>query len=182
MRSTPNTFFDLKALEAVERDIGPRETGIAWHAALQEFVEAYPVRRLAARGARPSPSPSRGQRFALLRADPAFAALHWPNIEKGLDFFLAFERRSRADDRAQSGSSGKAQSPIPLVERLARSSSARGPTESTSCDRAARGSSTTRADRRRAPSEVEVGFAPQLTLEAAMLQTGRISGVAGART
>ena len=83
----------LKALEAVERDIGPRETGIAWHATLQEFVEAYPSDAL--------PSEARERllsiaqaRFALFRDDPAFA-LQWPNIEKGLDFFLAFERDTR---------------------------------------------------------------------------------------
>ena len=35
-------ILDLKPLEAVERDIGPREAGNAWHAALQEFVETYP--------------------------------------------------------------------------------------------------------------------------------------------
>src|SRR6202020_2991229 len=83
----------LKVLDAVERDIGPRETGIAWHATLQQFVEEYPS------GALPSEARDRllslaRACFRLLRDDPAFA-LHWPNIEKGLDFFLAFERETR---------------------------------------------------------------------------------------
>ena len=84
-------ILGLKALETVERDIGPRESGIAWHAALEEFIKAYPL------GALPLDARERlfsiaRARFASLRADPAFAALHWPNVETGLDFFLAFER------------------------------------------------------------------------------------------
>ena len=47
-----------------------------------------------------------------------------------------------------------------------------------SCDRAARGSSTTRAERRRRPRTSKSGFSPQLTLEAAMLQQGRLRGAA----
>src|ERR1700729_241343 len=84
----------LKGLEAVERNIRPRETGIAWHAALQEFVEAYPSGALPPQ-ARDHLLSIAGARFALLRDDPAFAALNWPNIKKSLDFFLAFERDSR---------------------------------------------------------------------------------------
>ena len=83
----------LKALELVEGDIRPRETGIAWHAALQEFVEAYPSGGLPPDARDRLVSIARA-RFALLLDDPAFA-LHWPNIEKGLDFFLAFERKTR---------------------------------------------------------------------------------------
>ena len=76
--------------------MGPREIGIAWHAALQEFVETYPF------GALPPEARDRlfsiaRERFAPLRADPAFAALNWPRIEAGLDFFLAFDRKSRLD-------------------------------------------------------------------------------------
>ncbi len=83
----------LRTLEAVERNIGPRETGMAWHAALQQFVEAHPS------GALPVDARDRllaiaRACFGLLHEDPAFA-LHWPNIEKGLDFFLDFERETR---------------------------------------------------------------------------------------
>ena len=138
----------LKVLDAVERDIGPRETGIAWHATLQQFVEAYPS------GALPSEARDRllslaRACFALLRDDPAFA-LHWPNIEKGLDFFLAFERETRGGLSRKPGSRGRA--PFPFhSETAGRSNFARGRTGSTFCNRAARGSSTTRAERRRSP-------------------------------
>ena len=138
----------LKALEAVERDIGPRETGMAWHATLQQFVEAYPSGALPPEARDRLLSIARAC-FALLRDDPAFA-LHWPNIEKGLDFFLAFERETRGVVRANLGRAAGRDCRA-ARERNVRSSSARGRTGSTSCDRAARGSSTTRAERRRAP-------------------------------
>ena len=89
-------ILNLKPLEAVERDMGPREAGNAWHATLQEFVETYPSGDLPPE-ARDRLFAIARERFAPLRADPAFAALNWPNIERSLDFFLAFERRSRAD-------------------------------------------------------------------------------------
>ena len=138
----------LKALETVEREIGPRETGMAWHAALQLFVEAYPS------GALPPEARDRllsmaRTCFALLSGDPSFA-LHWPNIEKGLDFFLAFERDTRGLDRASLGRA--AGRPSPAARKWnARSSSARGRIGSIFCDRAARGSSTTKAERRPEP-------------------------------
>ena len=146
---------------------------MAWHASLQEFVEAYPF------GALPPDARERScriarARFALLRDDPAFALLNWPNIEKGLDFFLAFEARNARRDRANLGRAAGG-------DRLCRSktaavqAAARGPTGSTSCNRAARGSSTTRAGRAGA-KDVKAGFSPQLTLEAAMLAARRFRG------
>src|SRR4029077_8842921 len=75
------------------REIGPREMGMAWHATLQQFVEAYPFCALPPEARDHLPSMARTC-FALPNDDPAFA-LHWPNIEKGLDFFLDFERDTR---------------------------------------------------------------------------------------
>ena len=182
MRRDPYAIYaeyilGLKALEPVERDIGPRESGIAWHAALEEFIEAT----------RPAPRspPTRANvsiriardRFASLRADPAFAALHWPNIETGLDFFLAFERRIAGRGLADLGRTQGA-IPVPLASGAPFKLSARADRIDLLRSGGARlidyksGSTP-------GPREVEVGFAPQLTLEAAMLQPGRISGVAG---
>ena len=139
----------LKPLEPVERDIGPRETGIAWHAALQEFVETYPF------GALPPEARERlfsiaRERFAPLRADPAFAALNWPRYRSGPRLLSRLRAQIARRYRRASGSSSTAQSPF-RSRAARRSSSARGPTESTPSRRAARGSSTTRAERRRAP-------------------------------
>jgi ATP-dependent helicase/nuclease subunit B len=164
----------LKALEAVERDMGPRETGIAWHATLQEFVESFPS------GALPPEARDRlfaiaRERFALLRADAAFAALNWPNIEKGLDFFLAFERRSRADT-AHVWVERQGAVPIPLSSGSSFKLSARADRIDLLRSGGARlidyKSGSTPGAR-----EVEVGFAPQLTLEAAMLRRGGFPGL-----
>ena len=89
-------ILHLKALDPVERDLGPREAGEAWHATLQEFSEDYPSGPLPPEAREALLSIARA-RFAPLAADPAFAALNWPTIEKAIDFVLDFERRSRGD-------------------------------------------------------------------------------------
>ena len=139
----------LKPLEAVERDDRAARNG-QWRGTprLQEFVEAYPS------GALPPEARERlfaiaRARFAPLRADPAFAALNWPQYRRRASTSFSLSSANRAADIAQSGSSGRARSPF-RSRAARRSSSARGPTGSTSCARAARGSSTTRAERRRA--------------------------------
>ncbi len=163
----------LKALEAVERHIGPRETGIAWHAALQEFVEAYPS------GALPPEARDRllsiaRECFALLRDDPAFA-LHWPNIEKGLDFFLAFEREARGAI-AQTWVERQGALPVPLASGTSFKLSARADRIDVLRSGGARlidyksGAPPTAKD-------VKAGFSPQLTLEAAMLRREGFEGL-----
>jgi ATP-dependent helicase/nuclease subunit B len=164
----------LRTLEAVEREIGPRETGMAWHAALQQFVEAYPFGGLPPAARDRLLSMARAS-FALLSDDPAFA-LHWPNIEKGLDFFLDFERDTR-------GSIAQA-----WVERQgALAVSLAGGTPFKLSARADR-IDVLRSGRARlidyksgalpAAKDVKAGFSPQLTLEAAMLQRGGFEGLA----
>jgi ATP-dependent helicase/nuclease subunit B len=158
----------LTALEAVERDIGPRETGMAWHAALQEFVEAYPSDAL--------PSDARERllsiaqaRFALFRDDPAFA-LQWPNIEKGLDFFLAFERDTRGA-LAQAWVERRGAIDVPLANGASFKLSARADR----IDFLQSGAARVIDYKSGAPPsarEVKAGFSPQLTLEAAMLRRG----------
>jgi ATP-dependent helicase/nuclease subunit B len=164
----------LKPLETVERDMGPREIGIAWHAALQEFVETHPF------GALPPEARDRlfsiaRERFAPLRADPAFAALNWPRIEAGLDFFLAFDRKSRLDATSvwveQHGAI-----PIPLASGAPFKLSARADR----IDALASGGARLIDYKSGTPpgrKEVKVGFAPQLTLEAAMLRRGGFKGL-----
>ncbi len=88
----------LRALDPIMRELGPREAGEAWHAALQDFCERYP--------SGPLPSDAREvlrglarARFAALLRDPAFRGLAWPNIEKSVDFVLDFERKNSRRDR-----------------------------------------------------------------------------------
>jgi ATP-dependent helicase/nuclease subunit B len=163
----------LRAIEAVERDIRPREMGMAWHATLEAFVEAHPSGALPP-DARDHLFAIARERFALLRDDPAFA-LQWPNIEKGLDFFLAFERRTRAGI-AQVWVERQGATVVPLSNGEPFRLSARA-------DRI----DVLRSGRARlidyksgAPPtarEVKAGFSPQLTLEAAMLELEGFAGL-----
>jgi ATP-dependent helicase/nuclease subunit B len=162
------TILRLKALEAVERDIGPREKGMAWHATLQEFVEAYPSGTL--------PSDAREQllsiaqaQFALFRDAPAFA-LQWPNIEKGLDFFLAFESDTRGAI-AQAWVERQGAIAIQLADGPPFKLNARADR----IDILQSGGARVIDYKSGAPpsaKDVKAGFSPQLTLEAAMLSQG----------
>jgi ATP-dependent helicase/nuclease subunit B len=167
-------ILNLKPLEAVERDMGPREIGNAWHATLQEFVETYSL------GALPPEARARlfsiaRERFAPLRADPGFAALNWPRIEAGLDFFLAFERDSRGViERIWVERQGAI--PIPLASGASFKLSARADRIDLLRSGGAR-LIDYKSGTPPGPNEVEVGFAPQLTLEAAMLRRGGFQGL-----
>ncbi len=168
----------LKALETVEREIGPRETGIAWHAALQQFVEAYPSGALPPEARDRLLSMARAC-FALLSDDPAFA-LHWPNIEKGLDFFLAFERDTR-DLVVQAWVERQGALAVPLASGTPFKLSARADR----IDFLQSGGARLIDYKSGAPpiaKDVKAGFSPQLTLEAAMLQRGGFEGLPALKT
>ena len=163
----------LRPLEAVERDIGPRETGIAWHATVQKFAEAYPSGDLPA-GARERLVSIARASFGLFHDDPAFA-LHWPNIEKGLDFFLAFERKSRAAV-ARIWVERQGAITVPVAGGTPFKLSARADR----IDLLQSGGARLIDYKSGAPpsaKDVKAGFSPQLTLEAAMLRRGGFEGL-----
>src|SRR5580704_9994056 len=163
----------LKALEAVEREIGPRETGMAWHATLQQFIEAYPSGALPPEARDRLLSMARAC-FALLSDDPAFA-LHWPNIEKGLDFFLAFERDTRGSV-AQAWVERQGALAVPVANGTPFKLSERADR----IDFLQSGGARLIDYKSGAPpiaKDVKAGFSPQLTLEAAMLQQGGFEGL-----
>jgi ATP-dependent helicase/nuclease subunit B len=168
----------LKALETVEREIGPRETGMAWHAALQLFVEAYPSGALPPEARNRLLSMARTS-FALLRDDPSFA-LHWPNIEKGLDLFLAFERDTR-DSIAQAWVERQGALAVPLANGTPFKLSARADRIDFLRSGGARIIDYKSGAVPKA-KDVKAGFSPQLTLEAAMLQQGGFEGLPPLRT
>jgi len=167
-------ILHLKPLDPVERDIGPRETGMAWHAALQAFAEEFSAGALPP-GARDRLFAIARERFAPLCAEPGFAALNWPRIEKGLDFFLSFERESRPRI-ARVWVERQGAIPVPLASGMPFKLSARA-------DRidvlGAGGARLIDYKSGGVPgaNEVKVGFAPQLTLEAAMLRRGGFDGL-----
>jgi ATP-dependent helicase/nuclease subunit B len=167
------TILRLKALEAVERDIGPREKGMAWHATLQEFVEAYPSDALPSDARERLLSIAQTQ-FAQFRDAPAFA-LQWPNIEKGLDFFLAFERDTRgAIVQAWVERQGA------IAVQLANGTPFKLNARADRIDILQSGGARVIDYKSGAPpsaKDVKAGFSPQLTLEAAMLSQGGFEGL-----
>ncbi len=172
-------ILKLKALEPVERVVGPREAGVAWHATLETCTRDCPGAALAP-DAREHLNAIARDRFAHLRADPAFAAINWPQIELGLDYFLGFERRSRGDVRRvwveRSGAIA-----IPLASGREFKLSARADRIDELKSGVAR-IIDYKSGTLPSPKEVKVGFSPQLTLEAAILERGGFEGPPRLRT
>ncbi len=168
-------ILKLKALDPIAREIGPREAGEAWHGALQEFSERYPSGALPPE-AREVLSGLARTRFAALLQDPAFEGLTWPNIEKTLDFILDFENESRAGiERIFVERPGEISFP------LADGRPFRLRARADRIDILRSGGATLidyKSGAAPGPKEVKVGFAPQLTLEAAMLRRGGFAGLA----
>src|SRR5271166_138113 len=164
----------LQAMEPVERELGAREAGEAWHGALQEFAETYPsgplppdARQTLVRLAR--------QRFAALLESPSFEGLNWPNIEKAIDFVLDFEIRNRgAVERIFVERRGEIVFPLEDGQQFKLTARA------DRIDVLSFGGANLIDYKSGSPpgvGEVKVGFAPQLTLEAAILMHGGFDGL-----
>jgi ATP-dependent helicase/nuclease subunit B len=168
------SILELQPLAPIGAEAGPSEIGEVWHDALQKFSESLVVEL--------SPDEMRERLMAIARAsfapllaDPAFHALRWPRIVEGLDAFIAFDAARREGASAI------------LVEQAGR-------LEIPLSD-GSRFTLTARADRIEllhgggaavidyktgvppGIAEVQVGFAPQLTLEAAMVSRGAFAEV-----
>ncbi len=168
-------ILKLSPLEPVERELGSREAGDAWHGALQDFAELYPSGALPP-DARETLVRLARARFAALLENPTFVGLTWPGVEKAIDFVLGFEARNRgAIERIWVERHGeivfplKDGEPFKLTARADR------------IDALTIGGATL-IDYKSGPppsvKEVNVGFAPQLTLEAAILMRGGFEGLA----
>ena len=164
----------LKALPGLDEDLGASEIGQALHAALEDFCRAFP--------SGPLPGDAREKLVALAReklaafsGDPEFESFRWPRLLRGLDAFLAYEAQRRPEiDRILVEAKGA------LVLTL---------------DDGSIFTLTGRADRIEllksggaalvdyksgeipSNSQVAAGFAPQLTLEGAMLKEGGFADV-----
>ncbi len=165
----------LSPLEPVERELGAREVGEAWHGALQDFAEAYPSGVLPPNARQALVRLARA-RFATLLGNPTFEGLTWPNIEKALDFILGFEARNRgAIERVWVERQGEIA--FPLTDGKPFRLTARADR----IDVLSIGGATLIDYKSGAPpgvNEVKAGFAPQLTLEAAILMRGGFEGLA----
>ncbi|MEJ0092466.1 MAG: double-strand break repair protein AddB [Methylocella sp.] len=144
---------------------GPAEAGSAVHAALESFVKNHPAGAL--------PSTARDELRELLRAglkdnldDPDFRAFNWPRVEKMIDFYLGFEADRRDGlKEIKTEISGK------LDMTLGDGSLFTLKARADRIDLARDGTVTLVDYKTGSPpgnKEILVGFAPQLTLEAAM--------------
>jgi ATP-dependent helicase/nuclease subunit B len=174
LRRDPYALYAEKILRLKELDplggaLGAGEFGGAIHAALERFVDGHPVG--------PLPPDAREKLRALLREelglqlqDADFAALRWPRLEKTIDFYLGFEARRRDKITAiKTECEGKLD--IPLDDGSIFTLAARADRIELNTD-----GSVTLVDYKTGTlpglKEIEVGFAPQLTLEAAMAARG----------
>ncbi len=164
----------LQAMEPIEREPGAREAGEAWHAALQDFAERYPSSALPTEAREVLVRLARA-RFAALLEHPAFEGLDWPNIEKAIDFILGFELRNRgAIQRIWVERQGE------LVFPLGDGKPFRLTARADRIDVLRFGGATLidyKSGQPPGPKEVKIGFAPQLTLEAAILMRGGFKGL-----
>ena len=165
----------LGRLEPVGRELDPRDVGTAWHSVLQDFFELHPLGPLPA-DARASVVALARRRFAPMLADPGFARVNWPNAEMAIDFVLAVEQRRRSD-MAQSWTERSGEIEIPLRDGGSFRLSARADR----IDQLRSGEAAILDYKTGSPptqKQVLLGFAPQLTLEAAILARGGFQGVA----
>ena len=174
LRRDPYALYAEKILRLTELAplggaLGAGEFGGAVHAALERFAANHPSGRL--------PPGAREMLRALLREnlkaqlrDPEFAALKWPGLEKTIDFYLGFEARRRDRIRTMEiEREGKLDIVLghdPVFVLSARADRIEQNTDGT----------VTLIDYKTGTppgmDEVFVGFAPQLTLEAAMAARG----------
>jgi ATP-dependent helicase/nuclease subunit B len=169
------TILRLDALEPIDDDPGAADRGNFIHAALDKFVRAFPdilpldaEQQLLAIGI---------AEFGVALERPGVRAFWWPRFERIARWFVTYERERRRD-------LGEISSEI--KGRLLLDGPA-GPFELTA--------KADRVDRRRdgglvlidyktgvvpSPKDVEYGYSPQLSLEAAIAENGGFAGVAAA--
>ena len=150
-------------------DIDPSAYGSAFHDALHEFCRSP--------DAGGAPEARRARLAAILRAafadqlkDPTFRVFRWRTIEKSLDVFLAYDAGQRLDAREIVTETG-GKLDLVLADGSGFALSARADRIDFHRD----GRATLVDYKTGQPpglNEVLVGFAPQLTLEAAILRKG----------
>lgn len=182
LRRDPYAIFaeyvlKLTPLASIGRQAGAREIGMAIHEALAEFVGRIPHGAL--------PHDARDMLLDLARkkldgfmADPSFVSFQWPRIEAGLDHALSFEQERRArgcEIHVEiSGEMALTLSDASLfrVTAVADRIEVDGEGQAYVFDYKTGAPPTNR--------QVKVGWSPQLTLEAAMIESGAF-GEIGAR-
>ncbi len=158
----------LSPMPPIGPELSAAALGNVWHKVLEDYARTGPWTR-----ARLQDVAEAG--FAPLNADPSFRALRWPRIGEALERFFEFDagRRDFAE-RIWIEAEGKLD--MPLADGSSFSLTARADRIELGRD----GFATVIDYKTGAPPgnrEIEVGFAPQMTLEAAMLKRGAFAGV-----
>jgi ATP-dependent helicase/nuclease subunit B len=160
-------ILKLRPLDAVDTEPGAADRGSVIHAAIGEFTQTYaaalpkePLKELVAIGEK---------RFARLADFPEARAFWWPRFLRIADWFVGWERDRRADLDAVYGEIDGAIG-IPLKDGEFRLTARADRIEKR------KGGGYTVIDyktgQHRTEPQVRTGLAPQLTLEAAILQHG----------
>lgn len=174
LRRDPYALYAEKILRLKELDplggaVGVGEFGSAIHEALDCFVADHPFGPLSP-NAREELRILLSEELAAQLQDESFAALQWPRLEKTIDFYLGFEARRREKISAiKTETSGKLD--IPLADGSVFALTARADRIELNID----GGVTLVDYKTGTPpgtTEILVGFAPQLTLEAAIVLRG----------
>jgi ATP-dependent helicase/nuclease subunit B len=159
----------LKEMPSLGGDLGASDFGNAVHRALERFIAGHPAGPLPA-DARETLRAGLREELATQLQDADFAALKWPQIEKMIDFYLGFEARRRDEIKAIK-TECRGSHTIPLDDGSIFTLTARADRIELNRD----GGVTIVDYKTGTPpglKEILAGFAPQLTLEAAMARRG----------
>ncbi len=167
-------ILELKPLEGLDADVSARQRGTRLHDLVAEFVHLFPAGPLPPNASAVMLGEARTF-FADELTDAQFRTFMWPRIEKTLADYVDWEETRREHVRdilvEQSGS---------LDIALADGTSFRLTARADRFEILRDGAVAIYDLKSGAPpsaSEVEVGFAPQLTLEAAMAERGAFASI-----
>ncbi len=162
-------ILDLAPLPRLGDELDPSEFGSLMHDALHRFVASVAASAIP-RARRDALTAILREAFGAALADPTFEAFRWPLVRKVIEVFLTFDTKQRETARdIVTETNGK------LVLTLADLSHFTLRARADRIDFHWDGSATIIDYKTGQPPgnrEVEVGFAPQLTLEAAILNGG----------
>lgn len=169
----------LTPLESLGSKSGAREAGTAIHEALAEFVLTHPCGALP-ENARDTLLAIAKRKLANFMNNSGFLAFKWPRIEMGLDHALAFEKSRRTQD-VEIFIEEHGEWRVQLFDQTTFLLTANA--DRIEVDPA--GTAWVYDFKTGAPpsnSQVLAGFSPQLTLEAAMIESGAFLKVGKRRT
>lgn len=161
-------ILKLVPLAPLGYEKGAREIGTAIHAALAKFIGEYP------RGALPPDARERLLSFARSKLDgflhdASFLSFEWPRIVAGLDHALTFERRRR-EEGADIFVETRGEWTLPLND--GSTFVLTGVADRIEVDGSSAAVFDYKTGKPPTNKQVEAGLAPQLTLEAAMIEAG----------